>query len=176
MGFQPTIEGEILLKGFVIWKTKVRYMVVNLNINTGKEVVVYDYFTARGNMLTLNNVDSLVTSINETIISVNEMFNNESFKPNVKIRDNYNYSILEKINTTCKIELRQLEQKWIDTLPNVNKVNAYLNEEQKKNYKKIWYENNKEKILNKSKDYYEINQDKIKAYQLEYKKKIRTIK
>ena len=63
MGFQPTIEGEILLKGFVIWKTKVRYMVVNLNINTGKEVVVYDYFTERGNMLTLNNVDSLVTSI-----------------------------------------------------------------------------------------------------------------
>ena len=95
---------------------------------------------------------------------------------NIINRDNYNYSILEKINTTCKIELRQLEQKWIDTLPNVNKVNAYLNEEQKKNYKKIWYENNKEKILNKSKDYYEINQDKIKAYQLEYKKKIRTIK
>ena len=63
MGFQPTNEGEILLKGFVIWKTKVRYMVVNLNINTGKEVVVYDYFTERGNMITLDNVDSLMTSI-----------------------------------------------------------------------------------------------------------------
>jgi hypothetical protein len=63
MGFQPINDGEILLKGFVIWKTKVRYMVVNLNMNTGKEVVVYDYFTERGNMLTLENIDSLTTSL-----------------------------------------------------------------------------------------------------------------
>lgn len=63
IGFQPINEDEILLKGFAIWKTKVRYMVVNLNINTGKEVVVYDYFTEHGTQIRLDNVDSLITSL-----------------------------------------------------------------------------------------------------------------
>jgi hypothetical protein len=85
-------------------------------------------------------------------------------------RNNYNYSILEKTDIISRKELTNLEQKWIDKLPNINKNNAYLTDDDKKNYKKIWYENNKEKILNKSKTYYENNKDRIKAYQKDYKK------
>lgn len=56
-------NGEILLKGFVIWKTKIRHIIVKLNIFTGKEDIIFDYFTEGGIMLTMTNVDSLINSV-----------------------------------------------------------------------------------------------------------------
>jgi hypothetical protein len=56
-------NGEISLKGFVIWKSNIRNIIVKLNIYTGKEDIVFDYFTDRGIFLTADNVDSLINSV-----------------------------------------------------------------------------------------------------------------
>ena len=40
---------------------------------------------------------------------------------NIINRNNYNYDVLEIINTTSRIELRQAERLWYDKLPNINK-------------------------------------------------------
>jgi hypothetical protein len=56
-------DGEILLKGFVIWESNIRNIIVKLNIYTGIEDIVFNYFTDRGIFLTADNVDSLINSI-----------------------------------------------------------------------------------------------------------------
>lgn len=60
--FQPIGNGEILLKGFAIWDKKVRYMVVKLNINTGNEEIIYEYFIDYPKQLVIDNVDSIINS------------------------------------------------------------------------------------------------------------------
>ncbi|MDO9339878.1 MAG: hypothetical protein Q7T72_05045 [Bacteroidales bacterium] len=61
--FQPINNGEILLHGMVLWKTGWRNIIVRLNITSGVENIIHDYFTDYGVILTLKNVDSLITSI-----------------------------------------------------------------------------------------------------------------
>ena len=94
---------------------------------------------------------------------------------NIINRNNYNYDVLEIINTTSRIELRQAERLWYDKLPNINKKKPYSNEQEKIEYKNNWYQDNKERISEKGKSYYQLNKDKIKAYSLEYKKKTRNL-
>jgi hypothetical protein len=60
--FQPVGGAEILLNGFVIWDKKTRYIVVRLNLNTEKEVIVYDYFSEREEQLKVENIDSLINA------------------------------------------------------------------------------------------------------------------
>ena len=61
--FQPINNGEILLHGMVLWKAGWRNIIVRLNITSGVENIIHDYFTDYGVILTLKNVDSLITSI-----------------------------------------------------------------------------------------------------------------
>ncbi|TAL60087.1 MAG: hypothetical protein EPN88_16390 [Bacteroidetes bacterium] len=56
-------NGEILFQSFVVWETKIRNIIVKLDISTGKDDIVLDYFTERGTMLTVTNVDSLMNSV-----------------------------------------------------------------------------------------------------------------
>ena len=90
-------------------------------------------------------------------------------------RNDYNYAVLEIINTISKTELRQAERLWYDKLPNINKKKPYSNEQEKIECKNNWYQDNKERISEKGKSYYQLNKDKIKAYSLEYKKKTRNL-
>ena len=58
--FQPLDNDNILLFGFAVWKTKTRHMVVRLNINSGNEEIIYDYFTEHLSLNYIDNVDSLI--------------------------------------------------------------------------------------------------------------------
>jgi len=61
--FQPLNNGEILLHGMVLWKAGWRNIIVKLNVTSGSENIIHDYFTDYGVSLTLKNVDSLITLI-----------------------------------------------------------------------------------------------------------------
>lgn len=61
--FRALENGEILLKGFVLWKAKIRNIIVKLDISTGKEDIIFDYFTEIGISLTVDNVDSLINTV-----------------------------------------------------------------------------------------------------------------
>jgi hypothetical protein len=62
LAFQPIGNDNILLLGYTGWKTKARDMVVRLNISTGNEEILYDYFTDYPKQLTIDNVDSLINA------------------------------------------------------------------------------------------------------------------
>ena len=58
--FQPLDNDNILLFGFVVWKSKLRNIVVRLNINSGNEEILYEYFTDSIIQSIFVNVDSLI--------------------------------------------------------------------------------------------------------------------
>jgi hypothetical protein len=60
--FQPVGNNNILLLGYTGWKTKSRNMVVRLNITSGNEVILYDYFSDYQKQITAYDVDSLINS------------------------------------------------------------------------------------------------------------------
>ena len=60
MAFQPVGNDHILLLGYTGWKTKSRNMVIRLNISSGKEEIIYDYFTDYAKQLTIDNIDSII--------------------------------------------------------------------------------------------------------------------
>jgi hypothetical protein len=60
--FQPIGNDNILLLGYTGWKTKARHMVVRLNINSGNEEIIYDYFTDYPKQITVDDVDSLISA------------------------------------------------------------------------------------------------------------------
>jgi hypothetical protein len=104
--FQPIGGGEILLKGFVIWETKTRYIIVRLNINSSKEEIVYDYFIERSKPITVDNVDSLINvhkknpNFHLTTYFIPENF---TFLPGGKfIMSNRNSGELKLMNTNGK--------------------------------------------------------------------------
>ena len=104
-------------------------------------------------------------------------------------RNNYEYIILEDILDIDKKQLRIKEQEYIDKYDCINKLKAYITEEQKKQHnkqrRKVYYKNNKEYIIEHNKkyrqnnkennkeymkEYYENNKEKIKEYKKEYNK------
>jgi WD40 repeat protein len=60
--FRPLISGEILIYGKVLWKTRWRNIIVRLNIYSGEEKIIYEYFEDRSipPFLEGKNIDSLV--------------------------------------------------------------------------------------------------------------------
>jgi hypothetical protein len=62
LGFLPLENRNVLLHGFAIWKSRSRHIVVNLNTDNGVEKIVHDYFTEFNKTLTIDNVDSLISS------------------------------------------------------------------------------------------------------------------
>jgi hypothetical protein len=59
---QPIGNGIILMEGDVLWKTKWRRMIEKLDIYTGETEIIYEYFTDRGTMMTVDNVDSIINA------------------------------------------------------------------------------------------------------------------
>lgn len=79
-------------------------------------------------------------------------------------------------NNSREAELR--EQYWITYLnATLNMIKSFINENEKLEYKKKYYENNKTEINYKKREYMkyytENNKDKIKEYHKEYEKKNR---
>jgi hypothetical protein len=60
--FQPVGNDNILLLGYTGWKTKSRHMVVRLNITSGNEVILYDYFIDYQKQISVYDVDSLINT------------------------------------------------------------------------------------------------------------------
>jgi hypothetical protein len=60
--FQPLNNDNILLFGFAVWKSKIRNVVVRLNINSGNEEILYDYFTNSASQSAFDNVDSIINA------------------------------------------------------------------------------------------------------------------
>ena len=79
---------------------------------------------------------------------------------------------IEKVKVNNKLELKIIEQKYINELqPTLNMLKAYRTEEEIKNYDKEYRENNKEKERLRHKKYRDNNKEKIKNYDKEYKDK-----
>lgn len=80
-----------------------------------------------------------------------------------------NIKLLENFPCNTSEELREREQYNISQYPNsINKVKAYLSEEQKKEIEKKYYIENKEKITEYKKEYNIINRETIKEKREEY--------
>ncbi len=99
--------------------------------------------------------------------------------------DNWDFKLLEKINTDDKIVLKKLEQTYLDKFDSNILLNdrrafgqdkeryketkkEYSKTEKFKEQKKQYYQKNKEKISKKDKDYYLQNKDKIAKKRKEY--------
>lgn len=82
-------------------------------------------------------------------------------------RGNYIYGLLEKVDVTSRDELRMMERKWYDKLPNVNKQKPYVTEEEA-NHCKLIYNKQNQKLrregLKHPLDIYNENYLKIKSY------------
>ena len=104
---------------------------------------------------------------------------------NIYDMNQYDFSvkILEEIDFNEKIELREREQYYIDTIDCCNKLRAIGLS--KKEYNKEYYERNKERLIKKSSEYqkldkakltakkrYENNKYKVKQYVVDNKERI----
>ncbi len=88
-------------------------------------------------------------------------------------RGNYSYNLLEKVDVTTRDELRMVERKWYDKLPNINKQKPYTPKEEhkecQKEYNIEYYKLNKEKRqLYNQKNKEHINET-LRAYRLKQK-------
>jgi hypothetical protein len=63
--FRPLFNGEVLILGKVLWKDRMRNIVVRLNIYSGEEKIIYEYFEDRSvpPFLEGKNIDSVVSVI-----------------------------------------------------------------------------------------------------------------
>ena len=87
--------------------------------------------------------------------------------------DNFKFINLGNIKNVTKKEARHTEQAFINLFkPNMNTINSYLTDEERKEYVKARnnkiYENNKEQIRAQHKEYYEQHKKQIKARHKEY--------
>lgn len=82
-------------------------------------------------------------------------------------RGNYSYNLLEKVDVTTRDELRMMERKWYDKLPNINKQKPYTSKEEhkemKKEYDKVYKGERKEQKKEYNKAYYLIQKKEQKA-------------
>ena len=81
--------------------------------------------------------------------------------------------LLEEREIENELEIRQLEQEYIDKLePSLNSWSAYTSEEykKKKNKEKLkeYYQDNKDKLIEKQKEYNKNNKEKIKEKNKKY--------
>jgi len=107
------------------------------------------------------------------------------------LRNNYRIEVLEEVDNNDILRIR--EQEWIDKTECVNKVNAYvsnedlkqklqkynkeyelINKEKRKEQKRIYYLENKDQIDKKNKEFYEKNREAI-AIQRKTKQKVKHI-
>jgi hypothetical protein len=79
--------------------------------------------------------------------------------------------ILERFEDISKEDLKKREQYYLDNYECVNENRAITTDEEKKEIKKIYYENNKEHILQYLKDYYTNNKEDKLQYQKKYTQK-----
>jgi len=81
---------------------------------------------------------------------------------------NYYIVLLETFPCNSKDELRMCEQKHMDLCECINKVKAYISEEDIKQQQHEWYKKNIEMIKEKSKQYAIKNIDKVNFYKKKY--------
>ena len=104
----------------------------------------------------------------------NENRPKHNYKIYKTIRENggwSNWKIVEfatRDNITRREAERIEEEYRVQIKADMNDRRAFLSPEQKKEYKKEYYENNKEKINEQKKEYYENNKEKIKEYHKEW--------
>ena len=79
-----------------------------------------------------NKVDKLVSAINETIVNVNEIFNNETFLPNIEL-SNYNSTNLSLTNKSnlCGKSIKKYGNKFLISDYKMNTVYYYSKNEDK---------------------------------------------
>jgi len=83
--------------------------------------------------------------------------------------------LIENYPCNSKEELLMREQQIIEDHSNLlNKIRAYISEEDKKEYKIEYYKNNKDETLEKQKEYYKNNKDIISEKHKEYYEENRT--
>lgn len=82
-------------------------------------------------------------------------------------RGDYYFQIIEE-NDLQDDELRKREQYWIEKCNAINHNRAYVSEEEKEEYNKLWYEKNRQAKLEYQREYNEKNKEKIKEYFKEY--------
>jgi hypothetical protein len=95
--------------------------------------------------------------------------NNEycySFK--VLEKDNYEYTIIDKVYVDTDFELREYERKLIE---NNECVNHNVPNRTKVEYRKVHYQANREKEIERSKQYYQDNKEKQIQYGREWRAK-----
>jgi hypothetical protein len=120
-----------------------------------------------------HTVDIIKRKCNHKTVCHNPNSKTYNLKIYKTIRDNGgwdNWKMLVIHQQICKndIEARQIEQNFIEELgAKMNILNAYISEEDKKEYHKEFYENNKEQLIEYYKEYRENNKEKIKEYRKE---------
>ena len=84
----------------------------------------------------------------------------------------YYIVLLELYPCNSRDELRMAEQKHIDTCECINKIKAFISNEDKQIdkqiYSKDYYKQNRNKLLEYKKHYEEKNRNKISEYQIQY--------
>ena len=143
--------------------------------------------------ITSNNIDmiyvgSCIITLNQRLINHKSKKQRCSSKSIIECGD-YNINLIEEYSCNNKRQLESREQYWIDKYRTegknvINKQNAYMTEEQNKEYYKIrnseYYANNREKFSEYNKQYYVNNREKNKEYRdnnrekiIEYKREFR---
>ena len=86
--------------------------------------------------------------------------------------DNFKFINLGNIKNVTKEEARHTKQAFIKLFkPNMNTINSYLTDEERKEYVKEYYEKNKEQIIEQTKEYREENKEKRAAGNKAYREK-----
>ena len=84
--------------------------------------------------------------------------------------NDYYIELLENVCCNSKDELLIKERFYIQSIKCVNKYkNLNITEEDKKEWRKEWYNKNIDTIKEKQKEYYENNKNKKKEYQKDYR-------
>jgi hypothetical protein len=84
--------------------------------------------------------------------------------------DDFHIVLLELYPCNSKDELRMCEQKHINLNECINKLKAFLTEEELLQYQKEWYDANKEQISKKTKEYQQTRKEQISEYHKKYSK------
>lgn len=138
--------------------------------------------TGRIYKLTSPNTDMVY--IGSTTETLNRRLNQHIYDWEKKRKDNssiyilekgdYKIELIEEVQVDSIRDLRKLEQEYIDKIPNtINKVRAYISEEEKIEYNKTrekkYREKNKDKIIKHKQKYREKNKEIINKRNREIK-------
>jgi len=85
------------------------------------------------------------------------------------------FIVLERYDYIDEIELKLIEQWYMDNFENVNKIRAITTKQHAANQQKERYEKNREEMLKKNRKRYEQNREKLLKQKKEYLEKNRDI-